>query len=1105
MSNTRALRPAARATTRFVAGAGALLLAITGLTALTTTAAYAETDSNSLVSLTVDVSPTLDWYTTDTDLTFTVSVTSLNAMDCDTFEPTLTWSDSTTAQGSATGPSMTVPRGKQAEGTYTFRGSVFPNGCNENGGQLTVAKTIEIEPAVKSVSGLALQGNVPPTDYDDYEPEAGVTVALLAADGGPSGTPVDTDVTEADGLYTLTASNASEADADRAYKIRFTYPDSTVVYYDGALTAWVSSTSDWDEAATTTPRQWYSVTRNNGLVTSAPPPSLTNEERSCDYDGSEAEWFDFETDTVSWEDICETDPMINEAETNGTADHSDALDGFGYIAFPQPTGDDYEVTADDYETNESGGVLTTVLHDDDIYLAESGVTVDVTVTRTFQGSFVKWVVEVRDADTSEIVDVPFYFWGELGSDDSTVWTGSGAWRVSDDGSSYEPDGDPVLAHHVSASSFDWETESGDDYSSVEVQGGQLTYMLAVLDYSDCSGPALREAAGLIAQAMPGNFGTEPAPLVGECTTTWAPAPVFGELRMGVPFDQTFPVNAELDWSGGGSAEIEGLPSGLDYDVLDSYVDDTAPQLRVYGTPESEGDFQLTFWTWNDSSTPPFEDAVRVTITVLPGDGPSGTHESRLCEEEFPGSLERDYETASVFWEGVCLTDPTIDEADTKVHGLSDAFDGFGYVVFDQGSFDYVVTADDHTSTDLNGVLTTVIQDDDVVLLDGSIVDVTVTRTIQGSFARWVVEVRDSVTGDIVDAPFFFGGNFGSDSGTTWNGSGDWRTSDDELGYDPLLAHHAVGATAESVTWHGDYDGNDDLTLEVDGGELTYTVAVLDYGICDDDFIRDAGAEIAQAMDANFGRDITLSGDCNPDWPLPVVNEMRAGTPFDQTFTVDSTALDWTHGGGIYLVGVPEGLDWEVLHSWEDGTAPQLRIFGIPAEAGPYAIGFRALDDWGSDQIELVGTILAPVQSSNIHLNFGLGDQVGGGTADILGTGLKSGSEFSVVVQSTPQTIGSGTIGADLTLNSTVTLPTNLGAGWHTITLNGTFFDGSALTDRLWIKIGADGTLLEISTTAPAAEPGLAATGADAASGVALALALLLLGGLALLLWRRRTI
>src|SRR5690606_392409 len=98
-----------------------------------------------------------------------------------------------------------------------------------------------------------------------------------------------------------------------------------------------------------------------------------------------------------------------------------------------------------------------------------------------------------------------------------------------------------------------------------------------------------------------------------------------------------------------------------------------------------------------------------------------------------------------------------------------------------------------------------------------------------------------------------------------------------------------------------------------------------------------------------------------------------------------------------------------------------------------AIEFRAEDDWGSDEIELTGTVLAPVQSSGIHLNFGIGDQVGGATADVTGTGLQAGSEFSVVVQSTPQTVGSGTIGADLLLDATVTLPAGLDAGWHSIT------------------------------------------------------------------------
>src|SRR5690606_34583999 len=160
---------------------------------------------------------------------------------------------------------------------------------------------------------------------------------------------------------------------------------------------------------------------------------------------------------------------------------------------------------------------------------------------------------------------------------------------------------------------------------------------------------------------------------------------------------------------------------------------------------------------------------------------------------------------------------SIEEASTKLHGLGDAFDGFGSVAFDQGPFDYVVTADDHSSTEVNGVLTTVIQDDDIVLADDSVVDVTVTRTIQGSFARWAVQVRDSVTGDIVDAPFVFRGNFGSDGNTLWSGTGDWRTTDDEIDGDPDLAHHAVGAAPGSVSWEGADYGNDQLTVTITFG------------------------------------------------------------------------------------------------------------------------------------------------------------------------------------------------------------------------------------------------------------------------------------------------
>ena len=129
-------------------------------------------------------------------------------------------------------------------------------------------------------------------------------------------------------------------------------------------------------------------------------------------------------------------------------------------------------------------------------------------------------------------------------------------------------------------------------------------------------------------------------------------------------------------------------------------------------------------------------------------------------------------------------------------------------------------------------------------------------------------------------------------------------------------------------------------------------------------------------------------------------------------------------------------------------------------------------------------------SANLSLNATTGQLIAGSTVGVSASGLQSTAAYTVTVQSTPQTIGSGNAVSGA-VSTNVTLPSGLEAGWHTLTFTSTAADGSAVESKYYFKISASGTLLSTSSTIPAE---LANTGVNAGTGISL-----LAGGLSLAL------
>lgn len=151
------------------------------------------------------------------------------------------------------------------------------------------------------------------------------------------------------------------------------------------------------------------------------------------------------------------------------------------------------------------------------------------------------------------------------------------------------------------------------------------------------------------------------------------------------------------------------------------------------------------------------------------------------------------------------------------------------------------------------------------------------------------------------------------------------------------------------------------------------------------------------------------------------------------------------------------------------------------------------------------TITSSTPAVSLALDMTTGSTVANSTVDYAASGLQSNSSWTLVVRSNPQTIASGTFSSSL-LSGTAQIPSELSAGWHSITLSGTGANGETISHAVWFEVSNSGTLLQTSGTGPvtptSSAASLAQTGANTNSlwmG-----AVLLLTGAAFILLRRST-
>jgi YVTN family beta-propeller protein len=108
---------------------------------------------------------------------------------------------------------------------------------------------------------------------------------------------------------------------------------------------------------------------------------------------------------------------------------------------------------------------------------------------------------------------------------------------------------------------------------------------------------------------------------------------------------------------------------------------------------------------------------------------------------------------------------------------------------------------------------------------------------------------------------------------------------------------------------------------------------------------------------------------------------------------------------------------------------------------------------------------ATTTSVNLSLSALIGSPIAGSNANVSATGLELNSTYRVVVQSSPQTIATGNT-ANGSVNVSAPLPSNLSAGWHSLTFTGTAAGGASVTSVMYFKLSSTGILLQTSQSIP---------------------------------------
>lgn len=329
------------------------------------------------------------------------------------------------------------------------------------------------------------------------------------------------------------------------------------------------------------------------------------------------------------------------------------------------------------------------------------------------------------------------------------------------------------------------------------------------------------------------------------------------------------------------------------------------------------------------------------------------------------------ETAGAWWYDVCPTSGVIGEAETV--NRYDAFDDVGYLrAIGTTDVDILVPPGDAVWSYDGTVFTSSWTDDGVDLGGGTVVDVHVTFTIEGSYARWSIAATDDVTESPVAVPYEFGGDLGSDDDSEFYIDGPTMLSYGDQN-DPLVLWSVDADTYAYVVT----DGDDDVTVEAEDEEIVVTLALLDYG-CPNGPAADDAYTYALTILATFASDFgsTLAVPGTEPCVLVAPMTVTSGQPFaiEPALTLDG--FDFGDGGSVYeYYGEPDWAEFEDVNNDVLGEAPIARLVGTAPAPGVYLIPIYVADnadDETSSRGFLELTVVAQLAATGAETPWALG-------------------------------------------------------------------------------------------------------------------------------------
>ena len=148
-----------------------------------------------------------------------------------------------------------------------------------------------------------------------------------------------------------------------------------------------------------------------------------------------------------------------------------------------------------------------------------------------------------------------------------------------------------------------------------------------------------------------------------------------------------------------------------------------------------------------------------------------------------------------------------------------------------------------------------------------------------------------------------------------------------------------------------------------------------------------------------------------------------------------------------------------------------RITGTPTTAGRSTFTITASNGVGTPATATY-TIVVRTPTVSLKLNFLPGSNLQDALATATASGFKVGSEYRIVMRSTPVVVHRGTVGFAGTVNWRGSLPTGIPAGAHSLTLHGVAPDGAALSAVAWFSYNASGEIVATSQIGPVPDPAL---------------------------------